>query len=275
MTARVSHARGYRSLLVGLAALGIAACGPAEPGTDAERLARGRELVQQMSDRLAAATEIQVSTTETRDVVRGSGKKEAVSGTGQYTLRRPDRFHARITSGRGLEAWYNGKVLTIAQHEQKVFAQAPMPENINRTVDALSERYDLALAMADLFYAPAAKALLSDATTGGYVGTEDVAGTRCYHLAFKEAGADFDLWLPVQGEPLPRRFKILQKRRTGQPVVDVTFNEWNFAPQITDATFVPKLAEDYEGIALLQRAAAVKNTAAVAPAATAPSTAQQ
>jgi len=118
--------------------------------------------------------------------------------------------------------------------------------------------------MGDLFYGPAIKALLSDTVTGGYAGTQDVGGTRCYHLAFKDVGADFELWLPIQGEPLPKRFKVVQKGRTGQPVIDVTFNEWNLAPPITDATFKPKLPADYEGIAMLQRAAAIKNTAAAA-----------
>jgi len=41
----------------------------------------------------------------------------------------------------------------------------------------------------------------------------------------------------------------------------VTFNEWNLAAQTSDATFKPKLPADYEGIAILQRAAAVKHTA--------------
>ena len=64
------------SALAGLATIALVACGPREPATDAERLARGRELVQQMSARLAAATAISVTTTEVRDVVRVSGKKE-------------------------------------------------------------------------------------------------------------------------------------------------------------------------------------------------------
>jgi hypothetical protein len=38
----------------------------------------------------------------------------------------------------------------------------------------------------------------------------------------------------------------------------VTFTVWNFSPQITDATFVPDVPADFEGIAILQRAAAVK-----------------
>src|SRR5688572_3885877 len=249
MTTRTKHAVLCRSALAGLAILSLAACGPREPSTDAERLARGRELVQQMSDRLAAATEFSVATTETRDVVRLSGAKETLSGTGVYTVRRPDRFHVKLTGGRNIESWYNGKVLTMAAHKDKVFAQAPMPESIDRTLDVLAERYDMALPMGDLFYGSAEKALLTDKTTGGYVGTENVGDTSCVHLAFKDVGVDWDLWLPEKGDPLPKRLKVVQKRRRGQPEVDLTFTAWNLAPQVTTATFVPKLPADYEGIA--------------------------
>ena len=266
MTARAWNTTIGRSALVALAAVGLAACGSREPATDAERLARGRELVQQMSARLAAANVVSVTTTEVRDRVRLSGKKEPVSLTGQYTLRRPNRFHSKMEGGRGIESWYNGKTLTIASHPNKVFAQAPMPDTVDRTLDALAERYDMALPMGDLFYGSAEKALLSDSTTGGYVGPETVAGTPCVHLAFKDVGVDWDVWLPAQGDPLPKRLKVVQKSRTGQPTIDLTFTSWNFAPQVTDATFVPKLPADYEGIALLQRAAAVKSAAAAPPA---------
>ena len=220
MTRATPYAVPSGLALASLAILGLTACGPREPATDAERLARGRELVQQMSDRLAAASDVSVTTTETRDVVRLSGAKDTVSGTGEYTMRRPDRFHVKLTGGRDIETWYNGKVLTMAAHQHKVFAQAPMPENINRTLDVLAERYDMALPMGDLFYGPAAKALLSDTTTGGYVGREDVGGTVHHHLAFHDVGVDFELWLPVEGEPLPKRFKVVQKRRRATPVVD-------------------------------------------------------
>jgi len=255
-----------RLTVAGLAAIGLVACGAREPTTDAERLARGRELVHQMSTRLAGANAMSVTTTETRDVVRASGKKESVPQTGVYTMRRPDRFYAKMTGGPGLESWYNGKTLTLASHPEKVFAQAPMPETIDRALDALAERYDMPLPMGDLFYGSAEKALLSDTTTGGYVGTENVGDTPCVHLAFKDTGADWELWFPAQGDPLPKRFKVVQKARTGQPVIDLTFTAWDLAPQISDATFVPKVPADYEGIAILQRAAAVKNAAAATPA---------
>ena len=57
MTAHTWNAMLSRSALLALAATGLVACGPREPSTDAERLARGRELVQQMSARLASANE--------------------------------------------------------------------------------------------------------------------------------------------------------------------------------------------------------------------------
>ena len=266
MCVRTCNTLLFRSALAGLAAVSLVACGPREPRTDAERLARGRELVQQMSARLGAATAVRVTTTEVRDIVRVSGKKESVSQEGVYTVRRPDRFHTKVTGGRGVETWYNGKTLTIAAHPDKVFAQAPMPETIDRTMDALAERYDVPLPLGDLFYSSAEKALLSDTTTGGYVGTENVGSTPAVHLAFKDVGVDWELWLPVQGDPVPLRLKMVQKRRTGQPTVDLTFTSWDFAPQITDATFVPKLPAEYEGIAIVQRAAAVKSTAGAPPA---------
>ena len=248
-----------RAVFAMLATIGAVACGSKEPATDVERLARGRELVQQMSARLAAATAVSVTTTETRDLVRATGRREPLSQTGIYTVRRPDRFYAKMTGGLGLESWYNGKTITIASHPEKVFGQAPMPDTVDRTLDALAERYDMALPLGDLFYSSAEHALLSDTTTGGYAGTENVGDTPCVHLAFKDVGVDWELWLPVQGEPLPKRFKIVQKRRTGQPIVDVTFTVWNLTPQVTDATFVPKVPPEYEGIAVVQRAAAIKN----------------
>ena len=242
--------------------IGLVACGSREPTTDAERLARGRELVQQMSARLGAATGVTATTTEVRDVVSSSGAKTSVSMTGEYVLRRPDRFYVKSTGGRGIEAWYNGKMVTVASHQEKVFAQAPMPETVDRTLDALAERYDLPLPLGDLFYSSPEKALLSATTTGGYAGTENVDGTPCHHLKFQDLGVRWELWLPVRGEPLPKRFKTTQEKRKGAPVTDVTFTAWNIAASTDAARFTPNVPKDYEGIAILQRAAAVKSAAA-------------
>ena len=60
MRIRTWRAVFFRAALAGLAAATLAACGAKEPATDAERLARGRDLVKQMSSKLASATVVSV-----------------------------------------------------------------------------------------------------------------------------------------------------------------------------------------------------------------------
>ena len=67
-----------RSALVGLAIVGLIACGSGEPATDAERLARGRELVQQMSARLAGGDRGERD--DDRNARRGAWRRARRSG---------------------------------------------------------------------------------------------------------------------------------------------------------------------------------------------------
>ena len=249
-----------RAAIAGLSAVTVIACGPREPQTDAERLARGKELVHQMSEHLAAARQITVSFRRARGVVQPSGQEAIQSSTIEVAVRRPDRLHSKEAGEKNLELWYDGKNLTAAFHLDKVFALAPMPETLDRSMDAVAERYDAPFPAGDLFHSSAEKALLSDSTTGGYAGREDVDGTACHHLVFQDAGVDWELWLPVEGEPLPKRFRVVRRNRKGAPISDLTFASWNLTPQVADAMFVPSVPEDYEGIAMLQRAAAIKST---------------
>jgi sulfatase-modifying factor enzyme 1 len=45
------------------------ACGPGQPRTDVERLARGREIIERMSAKVAAAPVFSVTTSEVRDEI--------------------------------------------------------------------------------------------------------------------------------------------------------------------------------------------------------------
>jgi hypothetical protein len=208
-------------------------------------------MVTAMSTRLAAAPALTVSVRGTRTA---AGTAEHFSDT--VALKRPDRFHSRRLSDlRDVEVWYDGARVTVAGHRDRVFAQAPMPDTLDRALDAVAERYGLDFPAADLFYASPAAVLLTDATTGGDVGTEAVDGVECRHLVFREAGVAWELWIPTEGDPLPRRFKATATTRPGSPTVDVRLQDWNLAPALDAATFTPRVPADYEGIAMLQRAA--------------------
>jgi hypothetical protein len=246
-------------LLVSLACATLSvACGSREPTTDAERLARGREIVDRMSARLGAAKAVEVTTDETRVEVDAKGQTHNVHLTRETIVNRPDRLYSKVTSDRKRETWYDGVGLTVVMHDEKVFAQARMPETLDKTLDAMHERYGVATPLADFVYSSPSKALLSSTTTGGWVGREGTGNDATDHLSFKDKGVTWDLWVASTGE-LPRRVVMDFPEDPRLRKIEMTFQNWNFAPQIAADRFSPTVPADYEGIAMVQRARVLRH----------------
>jgi hypothetical protein len=249
------------ALLVIAAAMCLATTGCASNAspTDAERLARGREIVERMSAKLAAAPSFSVTTEERREQVKSDGTTAQIALVRQTVMRRPDRLHFTTTGDVAYEGWYDGVGLTLALHDQKVFGQARMPETLDRALDAIHERYDVQMPLGDFLYSSPARALIADTTTGGWVGRETLDGQPVEHLAFKDRGVEWELWIPAEGDPVPLkgagRFPGGKRLRA----IQVAFRDWNFAPAIAGDRFTPKVGTDYEGIALIQRASILRH----------------
>jgi hypothetical protein len=239
-----------------------AACGAREPKTDAERLARGREIVERMSEKLAAAKAFRVTTVETRQEAGRGGAIRKVTLTRETSVRRPDRLYSRVTGDRRNETWYDGVGITLVLHEAKVFGQGRAPETLDKALDAIDERYGISAPFSDYAYSSPAKALLTSATTGGWVKREADEGVETDHLSFKDTGVQFDLWIPTAGDPLPRRASTTFDSDKRLKRVDTTFRGWDLAPSLPDEQFKPTVPADYEGVAILQRAVVLRNAAA-------------
>ena len=252
----------FTSGVVALTALATSlslACGPGEPRTDAERLARGREIIERMSAKLTAAPVFSVTTSEIRDEIRSSGASEQVTLTRATVVRKPDRFYSVVTGGRHNEVWYDGVGLTLVLHNEKVFAQSRAPETIDKTLDALYERYGLSTPISDYVYTSPAKALLTEKTTGGWVGRETAGDQQLDHLAFKDTGVTWEIWIPAVGDPLPQRTVTQFDDNRQVRKIETTFKDWNLAPQIPENRFSPTVPADYEGIAMVQRARVLRH----------------
>jgi hypothetical protein len=247
-----------------------------DPTTPEAKLARGKEIIGKMSARLASANAISVTTEQVRERVRRNGEKETMTVSQQLLVRRPDRVWFKTTGDeQDREGWYNGKELTLVGHRDKVFARAPMPETIDRSMDVMSERYGIILPMGDLVYSSPEKALIGPKTSGGWAGREERDGVSCDHLAFQDVGADWQIWIPASGEPLPKRLQVTFKKRRGEPTTRIAFKEWNFAPQVEDGSFAKEVPAGYEGIAMIQRASILINRPESSPETAAPSGAAQ
>ena len=256
--------RPLARIVVTCAIAGLAAAcggGPPAPRTDAERLTLGKQIIDRMSTKLASAQTFSVKTREVRHVNNAKGQPREDTFDRETVVRRPDRLYTMTTGDRQNETWYDGVGLTLVLHKDKVFGQARMPETLDKTLDAMHERYGVSTPLSDFIYSSPAKALIADTTTGGWVGRETIDGQEADHLAFKDKGVNWELWVAATGDPVPRRLvaEFLEDKRLRK--VDVTFKEWNLAPQVASDRFTPKVPADYEGIAIVQRARVLKNVA--------------
>src|SRR5262245_14897320 len=260
LRAMTISARARRSLaIVMTAGLACAGCGgESAPATPEARLQKGKDVIQHMSDTLEKAQAFSVTTRETREQAKvAGGQPVPVTLTRQTIVRRPDRLYFKTTGDNDNEAWYDGIGLTYVAHKDKVFAQARMPETLDRTLDAMSERYNIQVPLADLLYSKPAHALISDTTTGGWTGKEAVDGQDCDHVAFEDRGIKWEMWVAPDG--LPRRAKAEFPATRRLRRADVTFSDWNLSPTIDAKRFEPAVPADYEGIAMIQRAAILRN----------------
>jgi hypothetical protein len=247
-------ARRSVAFTVILALTPIAACRSSEPRSDVDRLARGREIVQHMSETLAAASTFSVTTRELRDEVARSGGTKRVTLTRDTTVRRPDRLYSKVSGDRSNELWYDGDGITLVLHGDKVFGQARAPETLDKTLDAIDERFGVAAPFADYAYSSPAKALLAETTTGGWVARETLDGHPVDHLAFHDTGVNWELWVAAGGQPLPVKAVADFTAHPRVRHTEIAFTNWNLKPQVEETRFVPQVPPDYEGVAILQSA---------------------
>jgi hypothetical protein len=238
-------------------ALSCVACGQRAPETPEARRERGEALIKKMSDRLGAAKSISVTTSEEIVRITNTGERKVERFTRELKLRRPNRLYSKTTGDRDLETFYEGERLTVVAHGHKVFGEFETPPTIDDTVDVITHRYGIALPMGDLLTNNAHLALLSSDTRGGWAGRDNIDGTDCARLEWQHPRVDWKIWIPESGDPLPRRMHVVYTARRGKPDANITFKQWNVQAPISDDTFARRIPGDYEGIAVIQRAAAV------------------
>lgn len=249
--------RAKSAVALGLLALILPACRENGPAESEIKRADADEIISQMSDKLKSATALTFSTTETSERVRRNDERITLHLDRRVAIRRPDRAWFKTSGDLDLEFFYDGKRVTLVTHKDKVFGELPAPPTLDETTDMLSERYGVPLPISDLLSSDPRETLKSPKTTGGFEKREAVDGVDCNKLAYQHPNVDFALWIPVSGDPLPKKIEIKYKARRGQPSSIVTFRDWNLSPQIGDDTFARKIPDDYEGIPVIQRAASV------------------
>lgn len=228
------------------------ACRGSEPRTVEEKKARGDQILREMSNTLAGLKTFSFTADEVSDKVGPGSQKTQARVVRHVVVRRPDGIATRMEGDQGLNAWYDGKKLTLVSDAKKLWARGPAPSTLDETIDYAAAVYDLKLPWGDLLYSSPYEAFMTSDTTGGWVAVETIDGVECDHLSYQQPVVDWQVWV-TRGEHRPKQLQITYKQDPGEPVTRVTFRDLNPSASVDEGTFAAKVPDGYTRIPLARR----------------------
>ena len=247
---------GTRWCMVAFALVTIGGCaGPRDPTTPEEASRRGEELLRKMSDTLKAAPALSFTVAEAHERMKRNGQKEPYSLKRDVMVRRPDRLWSHTTGSddRDVKVTYDGKTVTVVGEKQKIYATINAPATLDETLDLVSERYDLNMAVADFLYSSPHDSFAAREAKGGWVKRTTVGGIACEEVAYALKEVDVTLSMTTAEPILPCQAEITYKEEPGQPITRLVFSNWNLQPHPADSLFVANVPPGYELIPVIER----------------------
>ena len=197
--------------------------------------------LRQMGSYLRSLKTFTVDAVTTRDEVTWKGEKIQVGGTVEYLVRTPDCLRADIrTDRKQRQILYNGRVLTVFAPRMLLYATVPAPPTIGSMLDTASKRLRINFPLADLFLWGTSREGLKELTSARYVGPAYVDGVDTDQYAFRQRGADWQIWIQRGRTPVPRKLVITTTSDRALPQYVATL-KWNVDATLSDSefTFVP------------------------------------
>jgi hypothetical protein len=234
---------------------GEAAAGTSDAatGSDAaiERDPDAIKALEDMSNYLRTLKAIQVHVVTSRDEVLEDGQNVTFSGTVDMMAERPNHLRAEVINDKQHRMYFDdGKTFSIWARRVNYYATIPAPPTLRELADKLKDQYNLELPVADLFYWGDSKS--TAAIIGAIkVGSSQIDGTTCEHYAFRQDGADWQVWIQLGDYPLPRKLVITTTTDPARPRFTGVMT-WNLAPSYNDAAFTFDPPKDAKKILLAE-----------------------
>jgi hypothetical protein len=206
-----------------------------------------------MCDFLAQAKQFSVGIRAGYDVLQEAGQKIEFGEFRKLTLVRPDRIRVDVerSDGEKLQVLFDGQEITVFSPQEKVFARAAKPGDVDGAILYLLNDLQLRLPLAMMFVTRLPAQLERRVRSVDLVEQDTIMDVPCTHLSVRGEDVDFQIWIPAQGDPLPRRVVITYKKAAGQPQYWANFTEWNLSPNPPEGFFAFTAPEGVQRIPFL------------------------
>jgi hypothetical protein len=212
-------------------------------------------LLKRAADFMSQSPQFSVTIRAGYDVVQGSGQKIEFGETRKVVLRRPDRFRSDIVRSDGEKGLvlFNGQDIIVFHEKEKVYAKSSRPGDLDGAVTHLLSDLKMRLPLAMMFLSRLPSEIERRVHSVEMVEQSVVMDVPCAHLAARTEDVDFQIWIPSEGEPLPRRIVITYKHDEGQPQFWANLSEWSLSPNPSESDFAFSPAEGVREIPFLAR----------------------
>ena len=199
------------------------------------------KIVKAMADYVAGQKTISMTFDSDIEVVTSELQKIQFTSSGQVLLSRPDKLRATRAGGYAdVELVFDGNTATVLGKNINAFAQADAPGTVDQLIDRLRDQYNVAMPGADLLLTRVNDELMADVIDAKHIGHGVVDGVECEHLAFRNPDLDWQLWVEIGPQPIPRKYVITNKAVTGAPQYTLRIRDWQTDAQVASDAFAFK-----------------------------------
>ena len=184
-------------------------------------------LLKKMSDYMAGLKSFSADSYVFDEQIMGDGFKMSVLRTGSIKVQRPNKLAiSRKGELRDQHAVFDGKQLALYGKTIDAMVTVPVSGDIDAALDASTDAFGSELPARDLLSEDAYTPLMEPVTESAYLGTVDIGGNSCRHLAFRTDEVDWQLWVQEGDVTLPCRYTITSKWLAMAPSYTVSFANW-------------------------------------------------
>lgn len=201
------------------------------------------EILARMTDFISAAPVFTLVSDTGYEVLQKDGHLLEFGSQLTLAIQRPSNAIGRFDARDGSSATivFDGSDILVYNTKENVYYTTRQPGDIDTSLDLLAKQFAVPLQLVDFFSKDLKTSLGKAVKSGHYVGASMISGVICDHLALRSEKQDVQVWIARNEQPVPRRimitYKQIEGQIEGQPRFWAQFNEWDFSPELSDATF--------------------------------------
>ena len=190
-----------------------------------------RKLLKRMSDEIAGLQSYIINGEAYSDARLDAGLIIEHSAQATLRIRKPDLVRITNKTSEDIkDLFFDSSVLTVYTQSKNFYAQTEIPGGAKAALDYAVNDMGIDMPMLDFVSGNVAETLLANATDVMYLGTSLIRGSPYQHVAIRSPDIDVQLWIAIEGPPLPGKMSLSAKWDGGSPRT-VVFMDWNIAPE--------------------------------------------